>query len=131
MGKGLFVRCIDLVRCFLVLIDDRTVLVYLTSNDAGATTFPLATRYPRKTDDIDHHHIQFIECAKAAAKTMILELCSHHTRETVLDKAALIEDAAVRLWEREDEEDQFTSSIGIRIRPKAGHFCVFSGISPK
>jgi hypothetical protein len=125
----------------------RTVLVYLTSNaNSGATTFPLAKRYPpinptvKDTNDDDD---PLSSHAKLAATELIYQRNRQHTRAVesgkVVDEAVALEETAVRLWrqrERDTEDsqsnnndDDAASTAGIRVMPNAGQVTIFSGIN--
>jgi hypothetical protein len=75
-----------------------------------------------------------MERAKTAAKNMLYRLNKHHTRSfhsgQTIDEAVVIEEVAAQLWEQNHSKDKVASPGGIRVIPKLGHVCVFSGVNP-
>ena len=124
------------------------VLFYLTSNNAGATTFPLAT--PLSREDVDGRDLTSTSTTFATSATKDMEVSAqeliesgiYHTRghhhgklrggeteqstqtATALD---IIEHAAVDLYQSQNQGGQRTSSHGrgVRVLPEAGYACAF------
>jgi hypothetical protein len=131
----LFFAFVCFSLCFFAY---RTVLLYLTSNaNSGATTFPLAKRYPPvpipmvPVSDGQAGH------ASASAEDMIYRRNRQHTRSIhtgqTFEEAVTIEEAAVKLWNREYmkmSETRQHYQTGVRVLPREGHVTFFSGISP-
>lgn len=127
-----------------------TVLFYLTSNNAGATTFPLATPLHVSCEHVDCKDLTSTSTTFATSATNEMEVLAqeliengiYHTRghhhgklrdgeteqstqtATALD---IIEHAAVDLYQSQKQGGQRTSSHGrgVRVLPEAGYACVF------
>jgi hypothetical protein len=123
-----------------------TVLVYLTTSNCSATTFPLAKPLKTKkyyqskedySDDPDHRLYR--------ASQRLLHKRIHHTRfdiqthskKTVRREQDLIEtnnsmdlldQAAWKLYQTDSELPSTDASIGIRVLPRQGYVTAFSGI---
>lgn len=127
-----------------------TVLLYLTSNNAGATTFPLATPLHVSCEHVDCKDFTSTSTTFATSATKDMEVLAqeliengiYHTRghhhgklrdveteqstqtATALD---IIEHTAVDLYQSQNQGGQRTSSHGrgLRVLPEAGYACVF------
>lgn len=100
-----------------------------TCQTSGATTFPLATRL-----DINESRDTLTE-AHHAASHLILTENTLHTRmlkqPEALELGHKIEQAALEQYINDNKDDNPTakwSSTGIRVVPKAGHYCIFSSL---
>ena len=129
---------------------DRTVLVYLNSCiKSGGTTFPLAqpisdqirqldgvyaagpgsfnsmVRSVRKPDSMEERPISE---GQLAAEQLIYQHNIQHTRiskdGSILQLGKAVEDIATALY-----NDPDSALTGIRVLPRQGHVCIFSGLT--
>ena len=122
-----------------------TILFYLDScSSLGATTFPLAVPFVSKINEWESNDsidiIEKIQKEKAgykynqvqeAAKQLLMEDVQHTRMEDVskesLKLCAIIENASVSLLQKFKENEEL--EMGIRIKPRQGHFCLFSNLN--
>lgn len=134
--------------------------MYLDSTESpslgGATTFPLAERYPKDSMSMTCRPAPFSSMeleesssTRRAATDLIYKDNVQHTRIAkdnlrVMELGQCIEDAALRLYQEDAQQaqapfqgtlsscplslDKTTLSHGIRILPRQGHICLFSGV---
>jgi len=106
-----------------------TVLVYLTTNQHGATTFPLAK--PMMTMmDADHVDETVGEKAALNAAQSLIDQNMQHTRQKGGNHEAsrVVEQAALDLYHNLNNDNK--PSAGVRVLPKRGHCTLFSSIDP-
>lgn len=98
-----------------------TCLLYLTANDDGATTFPLAN--PPDPNDDDE--------LRTAAQTLLDMGVTHTLDKSQSDEnrklSKMLEDAGRDLF-LEGDREQASSTRGVRVLPRAGMLCVFSNL---
>ena len=128
-----------------------TVLFYLTSNNAGATTFPLAIPTSHEDNVMEGRDLTMTSTAATTATSTnakemevlaqeLIENGIYHTRghsklsDDEIEESSqaaialdIIENAAVDLYQRQNPGGQRTSSHGrgVRVLPEAGYACVF------
>mmetsp|Transcript_14006 Transcript_14006/g.20699 ORF Transcript_14006/g.20699 Transcript_14006/m.20699 type:complete len:321 (-) Transcript_14006:161-1123(-) len=108
-----------------------TILVYLSTNDCGATTFPLARSLPSSSRSATEE--------EAAAQELIRSGITH-TRNTEQGLSCqkcsrILDQAAVSLIQQQQQQGTAIRSnankVGIRVLPVAGQACVFYGLLNK
>lgn len=105
-----------------------TCLLYLNTNEKGATNFPLAQPYDG-TKKISSKKSNRLMRLRQAAKRLILSDVQHTAANEVrdIDIVEELEQAAVDLYVR-DETKRGDISMGLRVFPSAGHVCIFASL---
>ena len=99
-----------------------SALLYLTTNDNGATIFPLAKDLSKQEAENPSISMESLK-AERAAHRLIRGDIQHTKTETrdLYDDCRTLEETAMRVYKGE-------STVGVRVVPKAGHLCVFCNI---
>ena len=105
-----------------------TCLLYLNTNEKGATNFPLAQPYDGKTK-ISSKKSNRLMRLRQAARRLIQSDVQHTAANEIrsLDIVEQLEQAAVDLFVR-DETGRGDITMGLRVLPSAGHVCIFASL---
>lgn len=108
-----------------------TCLLYLNSNEKGATNFPLARPYDGTTKILWKKSNRLMRL-RQAARRLIQSDVQHTAANEVRDSDIVeeLEQAAVDLYGG-DETQRDDTAMGLRVLPSAGHVCIFTSLDDK